>query len=238
MLLLRGATSDNQEKLSSKQVSIHAPLARSNRANRRCSRGNMVSIHAPLARSNRSGEFDFRKIRSFNTCSSCEEQLGRGAYRPNGRCFNTCSSCEEQLHIIQKARRIHSVSIHAPLARSNSPRRRSHQTDRSFNTCSSCEEQQLRITPVLVPHTFQYMLLLRGATAQVVDEGPVFEVSIHAPLARSNSDRRRRLCGSGRFNTCSSCEEQLLFFSKNQGEQLFQYMLLLRGATKNACYSF
>ena len=79
------------------------------------------------------------------------------------------------------------VSIHAPLARSN------------FSSGTS----------VLLRRTFQYMLLLRGAT-------------------RPAPKRPLRRC----FNTCSSCEEQPLVPKKASSVPVFQYMLLLRGATE------
>ena len=78
-----------------------------------------------------------------------------------------------------------------------------------FNTCSSCEEQPDRYYDVQVNEEFQYMLLLRGATGQRKELVVGQMVSIHAPLARSNSP-----CANwvGLYNW-------------------FQYMLLLRGAT-------
>ena len=60
------------------------------------------------------------------------------------------------------------------------------------------------------------MLLLRGAT--------------FSGLARR--------FGTSRFNTCSSCEEQLVRKLKAERLQVqFQYMLLLRGATSQQNYS-
>ena len=188
--------------------------------------------------------------------------------------FNTCSSCEEQLCI-----------------------RHAHYLVIGFNTCSSCEEQQgipyvifqpplfqymLLLRGATIPHRrvqfqlwFQYMLLLRGATGGVLYQYGTGEVSIHAPLARSNGAEVKVSMLSAGFNTCSSCEEQQMmshfcskFFSFNTcssceeqrechgfaqkhggfntcssceeqrdfaevfgDECLFQYMLLLRGAT-------
>ena len=124
-------------------VSIHAPLARSNPSSGSSSGTVAVSIHAPLARSNLKRITSGKRRKSFNTCSSCEEQPA-GSFalditlllsfntcssceeQPGGFCgnrdsdsgFNTCSSCEEQRH---------SNSSSSVICR--------------FNTCSSCEEQ-------------------------------------------------------------------------------------------------
>ena len=107
---------------------------------------------------------------------------------------------------------------------------------------------------VVVSHDrFQYMLLLRGATERLIAEGRVMVVSIHAPLARSNTFCTVCFVGtwvsihaplarsnvtqplnqsmSGGFNTCSSCEEQRNGDSNPETKKKFQYMLLLRGAT-------
>ena len=213
--------------------------------------------------------------KSFNTCSSCEEQPRLVRVRRHPLSFNTCSSCEEQLNRAPLAR-LHgwfqymlllrgatknvlrrnkrkrfqymlllrgatpcsfvmdfrgTVSIHAPLARSNIP---------SIFARS--------VSP------FQYMLLLRGATTGWTRNGAAIGVSIHAPLARSNSldsstttvpcsfntcssceEQLETDCANadfvGGFNTCSSCEEQLAGIQSLTALPLFQYMLLLRGAT-------
>ena len=124
---------------------------------------------------------------SFNTCSSCEEQLHFLLRSVVIHRFNTCSSCEEQL---------------------SSPIRSS--CNWGFNTCSSCEEQQVRVCHVQNRRfLFQYMLLLRGATVTRLPKPSsvlfqymlllrgatrrgrlcrrrYHQVSIHAPLARSN----------------------------------------------------
>ena len=119
MLLLRGATEEKRPYYSTIKVSIHAPLARSNRVSHISRIRRVVSIHAPLARSNGSRQLHSERRRCFNTCSSCEEQL----------------SCLRYLCLQPK---------------------------------------------------FQYMLLLRGATRFKVKGHCSLNVSIHAPLARSN----------------------------------------------------
>ena len=107
---------------------------------------------------------------SFNTCSSCEEQHVSGYYSDYAGGFNTCSSCEEQ-----------------------PGRTRSFGNATGFNTCSSCEEQLSTPEIVRTVVRFQYMLLLRGATSlpHVLPKSP--RVSIHAPLARSNSERLQEM---------------------------------------------
>ena len=119
MLLLRGATPLLY------QITMHL----------------LVSIHAPLARSNPWYSPSCRRGDSFNTCSSCEEQLRLQRLGSNGTF----------------------VSIHAPLARSNSSAvavavgvpfqymlllrgatcnaTRFRSIRIRLNTCSSCEEQ-------------------------------------------------------------------------------------------------
>ena len=123
----------------------------------------IVSIHAPLARSNSVFIFSFHL-------------QGVSIHAPLAR-SNLVLALEEWND--------DDVSIHAPLARSNGislpP-----EVVLSFNTCSSCEEQQAPTATVTASGTFQYMLLLRGAT---------------------DRPRYRRGCWS--FNTCSSCEEQM-----------------------------
>ena len=121
-----------------------------------------------------------------------------------------------------------------------------------FNTCSSCEEQlddhnagglmipfqymlllrgatacRLKTT---IAREFQYMLLLRGATQSQFALPVVNVVSIHAPLARSN------LCVPQEI-TMSVFQYMLLLRGatyltlEGKLKDLFQYMLLLRGAT-------
>ena len=127
------------------EVSIHAPLARSNFPGGASGGSRGVSIHAPLARSN----FSFKGIYFY--CHS----------------FNTCSSCEEQLLFYNDLFKKFRVSIHAPLARSNDTDERGCDGRNRFNTCSSCEEQLFSKSGSLPVNWFQYMLLLRGATGVI-----------------------------------------------------------------------
>ena len=191
-------------------VSIHAPLARSN--DRSAARRSSVFRfqHAPLARSNRrsarscadlsqfqymlllrgaTGEFrsSLPRLSCFNTCSSCEEQQENLPTYADLVGFNTCSSCEEQLAIKPDNRG--GTSFNTCSSCEVQPGQIA-QKERSLclNTCSSCEVQLKRRLNIHVNIRFQYMLLLRGATKEHKSQHTCKAVSIHAPLARSNSD--------------------------------------------------
>ena len=119
MLLLRGATEEKRPYYSTIKVSIHAPLARSNTT-------------AP-SRNTRTKRFQYmlllrgaKKERSSLKTRTVFQYmlLLRGATRgisagKSGKSFNTCSSCEEQLAFKKSLKTFKTVSIHAPLARSN-----------------------------------------------------------------------------------------------------------------------
>ena len=149
-------------------------------------------------------------------------------------CFNTCSSCEEQ-HGVDESDSELSVSIHAPLARSNFP--------------EDTEQAGMGVS-IHAP-------LARSNRRGDNGYDGKCDVSIHAPLARSNQCVHRGIRGESCFNTCSSCEEQLVFpvcpvvddpvsihaplarsnktwCNNRLYRTSFQYMLLLRGATLSA----
>ena len=159
----------------------------------------------------------------------------------------TCDHCGERLK--QEAVSIHAplarsnaracgefgtfpVSIHAPLARSNLRLGNARTKTGSFNTCSSCEEQHTSDFRSEDQSSFQYMLLLRGATSSVrryVKErmfqymlllrGATQHTAVHPEpelfqymlLLRGATSISVPASGYFlRFNTCSSCEEQPL----------------------------
>ena len=139
MLLLRGATGFHAEYFR-ETVSIHAPLARSN--------------FTPLCE---------RSEKSFQYML-----LLRGATRKrtlpcrSSSSFNTCSSCEEQLPPVTGDRR-RRVSIHAPLARSNW-KAQDGNSGKSVSIHAPLARSNLSVVLFADFFGFQYMLLLRGAT--------------------------------------------------------------------------
>ena len=123
------------------------------------------------------------------------------------------------------------VSIHAPLARSNTRDYTKEMRDMMFQYMLLLRGATKMKTWRNTPTKFQYMLLLRGATLFTFHDNDDETVSIHAPLARSNSTFQVVPMTNHCFNTCSSCEEQQKLCGLNLASTLFQYMLLLRGAT-------
>ena len=123
----------------------------------------------------------------FNTCSSCEEQLG-----PNSkqllirRCFNTCSSCEEQpshnnagnsQYLFQYMLLLRGATREISLYK---------QSGKWFQYMLLLRGATSSSDFLMAPEEFQYMLLLRGATSRIPNIEGKQQVSIHAPLARSN----------------------------------------------------
>ena len=213
-----------------------------------------VSIHAHLARSNLTPGAIRNGTRCFNTCSSCEEQQGAGVHNffdkrvsihaPLARsnlpelsvvhallCFNTCSSCEEQ----RKPSGVRGgldVSIHAPLARSNPGVTYTPAGDNPFQYMLLLRGATISGAVSDSVSRFQYMLLLRGATPT----GRLTKGNHHGFNTCSSCEeqpsRPSQTNHPAGFNTCSSCEEQRRRVHPLHRRPLFQYMLLLRGATQ------
>ena len=141
MLLLRGAT--NAYTLDSKEisVSIHAPLARSNRKGTKVFRCSSFQYMLLLRGATSSPRTPASSDTCFNTCSSCEEQRLSPQTSCVRFCFNTCSSCEEQRTVTLPSRMLTAFQYMLLLRGATSPRTPAS-SDTCFNTCSSCEEQQ------------------------------------------------------------------------------------------------
>ena len=135
----------------------------------------------------------------------------------------------------------------------------SRQPSCHFNPRSSCEE---RLDDFLVEYVgiraFQSTLLMRGATfqyARVSRHGQRISIhapharsdaiswryktmskyiSIHAPHARSDLSKVAPSASRSNFNPRSSCEERPGSCMPKAFSTLFQYTLLMRGATSSA----
>ena len=162
--------------------------------------------------------------------------LLRGATRSAGRadlllgCFNTCSSCEEQRKEAVAISTTIAVSIHAPLARSNKLNVRFCLFRKGFNTCSSCEEQLSPLRQLGLYHVSIHAPLARS-NKNDVETIQKMKVSIHAPLARSNERFGEVHAGYGVSIHAPLARSNWACLREQTRVTLFQYMLLLRGAT-------
>ena len=164
-LLMRGATSAATSFARSREISIHAPHARSDAMARRSTgdssnfnprssceerpvrehrmlRLREISIHAPHARSDRRVDDGVRRITYFNPRSSCEERLQKFKRHCVRTIFQSTLLMRGATAEHQGMLSVHAISIHAPHARS----------DRG---CDLMDLQELQ---------FQSTLLMRGAT--------------------------------------------------------------------------
>ena len=129
-------------QMTVQSVSIPAPLARSNDKAHDVFRVFKLFQYLLLLRG-----ATHMPARSLNFSPFQYLLLLRGATRAHFglkrlyRSFNTCSSCEEQLPPLNDDVHSGDVSIPAPLARSNTLVNTTPSTTSGFNTCSSCEEQ-------------------------------------------------------------------------------------------------
>ena len=163
MLLLRGATRPERESRSCMTFQYMLLLRGATLVFRVDNSPLCVSIHAPLARSNLHTKAHSRGSFSFNTCSSCEEQL-QGLYPvPLSPVSIHAPLARSNVWTAQLQQR-HAVSIHAPLARSNTTGDViSALVDVSIHA-PLARSNAMRIHQAFSQTLFQYMLLLRGAT--------------------------------------------------------------------------
>ena len=141
-LPLRGATAYRFSIDETLIISIHTPLAGSDVCGRISVDGEFISIHTPLAGSDVAAQFGGRSPRHFNPHSPCGERLLpcvalgiRTYFNPHSPCgerllpcvadgirtyFNPHSPCGERLDVRSPKVRVFAISIHTPLAGSDS----------------------------------------------------------------------------------------------------------------------
>ena len=152
---------------------------------------------------------------------------------------------------IQVTRQI--ISIHAPLAGSDTVGIMVAASVWDFNPRSPCGERPLRGGKMVELSRFQSTLPLRGATLDfwmdscvkifqstlplrgattfVILDHITHTISIHAPLAGSDAFLPATIQPRRDFNPRSPCGERHYCWSKDRDGRLFQSTLPLRGAT-------
>ena len=190
----------------------------------------------------------------FNPCSPCGERLARRAARSSPGYFNPRSPCGERLAAQADKHGNTGISIHAPLAESDSARTRCPSISTHFNPRSPCGERLQHFQRDRSHTIFQSTLPLRRATKSWNDWQALAEISIHVPLAGSDgcflglllaadisihvplvgSDGKagRRCTVSTYFNPRSPCGERLDEGGGTTSTESFQSTLPLRGTTR------
>ena len=253
-LPLRGATAAAHRDGDPQAISIHAPLAGSDRVFCRARRKpcafqstlplrgatahvttdvntEEISIHAPLAGSDSARACRRPWRPHFNPRSPCGERRSRRRSPPCQTNFNPRSPCGERRRRVGVAGGRLFISIHAPLAGSDSTRASMGWHPADFNPRSPCGERHFfnvvcwrqtaisihaplagsdMIAPPIsaLPNKFQSTLPLRGATCCTRMVAAEKMISIHAPLAGSDARAGRLARYYPYFNPRSPCGER------------------------------
>ena len=150
--------------------------------------------------------------------------------------FNPRSPCGERRRLLYRWERIQRISIHAPLAGSDvaffdrqqvaiisihAPLAGSDASGKhlplimsNFNPRSPCGERPSPNTAAFLACRFQSTLPLRGATGGNREQKYQRKISIHAPLAGSDSPWGVKFCRYRDFNPRSPCGERQKLLDK------------------------
>ena len=166
-----------------------------------------VSIHAPLARSNFCRRASLRHPNVSIHAPLARSNRPPRLYRQNGEV-----SIHAPLARSNKTKQTNNagrqVSIHAPLARSNFGQGLIFVLITSFQYMLLLRGATPKPPPQPPKAKFQYMLLLRGATRYACSYQTAFPFQYMLLLRGATSPRMDGRALRDRFNTCSSCEEQ------------------------------
>ena len=213
-------------------ISIHTPLAGSDRQREHTDRCGEISIHTPLAGSDACRIDIGRFRRDFNPHSPCgERRAGRCRVRCFRCYFNPHSPCGERLPRLNIISPLYPISIHTPLAGSDGMHQRTgenHQISIHTPLAGSDFGGHSRTA---VRNGFQSTLPLRGATSAARHFRRADGISIHTPLAGSDHAPAERAEDSTYFNPHSPCGERRMLSSSVWPNDAFQSTLPLRGAT-------
>ena len=145
-----------------------------------------ISIHAPHARSDLLPKLHRGFYQHFNPRSSCEER--RMVHGSIGSMFhfNPRSSCEERPYSSETSAATSAISIHAPHARSDDSLEEAAAVMLEFQSTLLMRGATAIDGNIETINGFQSTLLMRGATRMILRSMPRHMISIHAPHARSD----------------------------------------------------
>ena len=255
-LPLRGATTYRQFHGRPYPISIHTPLAGSDRQILRSSTSCGISIHTPLAGSDRaSSRFEVRRA-YFNPHSPCGERLADSTPSKTSMThFNPHSPCGERHDTVRHVDFINVISIHTPLAGSDALTRPTAACSYVISIHTPLAGSDIGIIRIRLQrlyisiHTplagsdyatrqanwaneFQSTLPLRGATQRLPRCDHIRRISIHTPLAGSDHATSTSKGNVQYFNPHSPCGERHDNNVFQGAISLFQSTPPLRGATR------
>ena len=231
-LPLRGATAPCQQLRKLAVISIHAPLAGSDRlglgqvfvsenfnprspcGERRAGSGSWSSNYLfqstlPLRGATFAAAFRSSISANFNPRSPCGERLACPRQGCHGCDFNPRSPCGERHPILADLRLPVEISIHAPLAGSDRPALCGFCQDHDFNPRSPCGERLPSSQQISWPSLFQSTLPLRGATTRTARRSSSWRnFNPRSPCGERRPPTRRAWRGWSHFNPRSPCGER------------------------------
>ena len=211
-------------------ISIHTPLAGSDRQPADHAVGRHISIRTPLAGSDGYGSSQSSPERNFNPHSPCGERpSGEWITWASSHYFNPHSPCGERRGLAEMLEvldisihtplagsdvdmldinDIHVISIHTPLAGSDRKTLKTSANSWNFNPHSPCGERPATVTLFFPDTLFQSTLPLRGATRASHIRFLHLPISIHTPLAGSDQTPKAKRHDHQDFNPHSPCGER------------------------------
>ena len=237
-------------------ISIHAPLAGSDRRIGVAGGRLFISIHAPLAGSDMLKDAVTQNAITFQSTLPLRGATPRTPHRTGGGEFQSTlplrgatfapagrvdkgdisihaplagSDLQAQLDAYREAE----ISIHAPLAGSDRPMSAASEARGYFNPRSPCGERQAGSRASIRLGKFQSTLPLRGATRWQRKLVVQLLISIHAPLAGSDLRRGVPELNLGEFQSTLPLRGATGLPASRLSRLRFQSTLPLRGATSD-----
>ena len=163
---LAGSDRQPADHAVGRHISIHTPLAGSDFLSTVFNIRNYISIHTPLAGSDGYGSSQSSPERNFNPHSPCGERpSGEWITWASSHYFNPHSPCGERRGLAEMLE-VLDISIHTPLAGSDQARQLDDLADRVFQSTLPLRGATWTCSTSTTSTSFQSTLPLRGATGR------------------------------------------------------------------------
>ena len=194
-------------------ISIHAPHAGCDTTMDGAKARFIISIHAPHAGCDRLTTCSTRSPRRFQSTHPMRGATPRGHGQACGGVdFNPRTPCGVRLNVLMKVLEPILISIHAPHAGCDGRRRARLCAQRDFNPRTPCGVRLNGIINAINAITFQSTHPMRGATISLFNQMNDASISIHAPHAGCDGERRGGQFVRLYFNPRTPCGVRHSFF--------------------------